>query len=49
MLAPSDKDIRVTMIKMLKELVEKVDSIHEQMEFQQRWKLHKRVKWKCEK
>lgn len=32
MLEPSDRDIRMTMIDMLKELVEKVDSMHEQTE-----------------
>lgn len=32
MLEPSDRDIRMTMIHMLKELVEKVDSMHEQTE-----------------
>ena len=36
MLEPSDRDIRITMINMLKELVEKVDSMPEQMEM---WKI----------
>lgn len=32
MLEPSDRDFRVITVSMLKELVEKVGSMHEQME-----------------
>lgn len=38
-------DLYITMINMLKDLMEKVDNMYEQMGIFRRWKLLKNVKW----